>query len=343
MTTHNFEAWEDIDIFPIVTSNTMYKIEIDGGETIFVGTVLTGQKLEYINEITAQYIKVNFPEIYTHTFTSNSTVCFNVYTKNLIESEWILEYQINITYNWSYNYRPTGVISDPIAHILDYRQFMMYSTLYPTDHQIIAHIKDIEPAFLNYTSQANQLTTTFYNLTTISYPGEFNYDYSDDFYIEDIIPPNRDYTIIINNEQFHVVHSCKNYALYYINAYGGFDTLLIQGKGLKTDTITNSRYTKYNKFALGWHNQDFGTINYKKRIKESWELTTHPLSDIQSSKIKHLIESNCVYLHSFDDNQITPVNISTTNIEYKTYRNQNRKFPIYTFNAESAQTKYRYN
>lgn len=141
-----------------------------------------------------------------------------------------------------------------------------------------------------------------------------------------------------NTESLQYTFDSKDYCLYYVNAYGGWDSLLIDGNVKRTDQITSSE--KYVKKAKA-NSLEFGKTKYLNTIVPSWTLYTGHMTDEEASRMHHLLESTEVYLHNLNDDTITPVLITDTNCEYKTYSNNGKKLPAYTINVEASQEQYR--
>ena len=127
------------------------------------------------------------------------------------------------------------------------------------------------------------------------------------------------------------------FVIYYENAYGGIDALPIQGKVTASDKIT--AYTTRN--AVRVPSADFSYRRYLNDINKTWELNTRYLSDLQSSRMHHLIESTLVYLYDVAADTVTPVVIDENSLTYKTYKNQGRQFYNYTFKVRESQNKIR--
>lgn len=135
-----------------------------------------------------------------------------------------------------------------------------------------------------------------------------------------------------------VSNYCGFGALYYSNNIGGWDYFLIEGNITKKDSY--ERYTIENKWMAG--TLQAGSRTLVNTISESWALKTHLLSDRESKILsENLFGSNNVYFHDFSTNTITPVVITDTSIDYKTWRNQKRKKFYLTINIKSAQPKQR--
>lgn len=133
------------------------------------------------------------------------------------------------------------------------------------------------------------------------------------------------------------VDTCYEYCLYYCNAFGGWDSLLIKGNTLKTDNVESHYYTK------GYDNTttDFEKKKYTNLITTTYRLHTDWFTDDEQSRLYHLLESNEVYLHNLVTDKIEPVNITNKSVEYKTFTNNGKKKWYNTIDVEVAQTKIR--
>lgn len=127
------------------------------------------------------------------------------------------------------------------------------------------------------------------------------------------------------------------YAIYYENAYGGIDCMPINGTVTASDKITS--YTTKN--AVRVPTRDFAYRRYLNDDTKTWELKTRWLTDEQSAKMHHLIESTMVYLYDVAADELIPVVIDESSLTYKTFRNQQRKLYNYTFKVKESQNKIR--
>lgn len=129
---------------------------------------------------------------------------------------------------------------------------------------------------------------------------------------------------------------CGNYALYYQNRYGGWDSFLIEGKVIKKDEY--ERYTTeqvYDNNSLDW-----GSKAYQNNITTYWEVHTGWLNDSQSDTLAfNLMSSNQVYIHDLATGEIAPAVLTDGESEYKTYKGNGRHMINYTINMKSSQTK----
>lgn len=132
--------------------------------------------------------------------------------------------------------------------------------------------------------------------------------------------------------------TCARYALYYVNAYGGWDTLVMDGIDEERDDLTRHEASRvYDNTDM----QNRGTVNYVNEIQKSWTLRTGYLTDEQAGRMHHLLNSVQVYLYDMESGTFVPVVLDGTTTEYKTYRNQGRKLVSYEIQVRLAQDRIR--
>jgi hypothetical protein len=136
---------------------------------------------------------------------------------------------------------------------------------------------------------------------------------------------------------FNLVNTCYEYCLYYVNAYGGWDSLLVDGNVKKVDKIESKYYNRaYSNTTTQFEKKKFTNV-----ITPQYTLHTGWFNDDEQSRLYHLLESTEVYLHNLVTDTIEPVNITNNTCEYKTYTNNGKKKFNNTINVEVAQTKVR--
>jgi hypothetical protein len=137
---------------------------------------------------------------------------------------------------------------------------------------------------------------------------------------------------------YKAVEPCNyRYVLYYENAYGGFDAMPIKGIATASDKIT--AYTTKNGVRVP--STSFSYRRYLNEIAKTWEFKTGYLSDLQASRMHHLLESTQVYVYDMYEDKLIPAVIDETTVTYKTYKNQGRKFFNYSFKVQESQRKIR--
>lgn len=140
------------------------------------------------------------------------------------------------------------------------------------------------------------------------------------------------------NEGDYDIPACGDYALYYLNAHGGWDSFLIEGNVIQTDNITAHGLTKtFNNTTI-----DFGSLNYLNEISSTYKCNTGLLKDNEAEILaKNLIPSTKIYLHDLKNDLIIPVVMDTKTVDHKSYKNQGKKVVTYSFNLKSSQSKIR--
>ena len=131
---------------------------------------------------------------------------------------------------------------------------------------------------------------------------------------------------------------CGDWALYYQNKLGGWDSFLIEGNVKRTDTITQHKFSKSVKNT----SIDFEDTVYTDDIERRWQMYTGWMSDAEAARFaEHLLQSTRVYAHNFSTNEIIPVVIVDSTAEHKTFRNQGHKKFNYVLNVKASQTNIR--
>ena len=130
---------------------------------------------------------------------------------------------------------------------------------------------------------------------------------------------------------------CHRYALYYMNAYGGWDAFLIRGTVTERDSLT--RRTIRSPYDSGTSGR--GTRNYANEIEKSWTLRTGWLTDGQSGRMHHLLNSTDVWMHDLDSDRLYPVVLTSTETEYRTYRTNGNRMTQYEVEVTLAQDRQR--
>lgn len=144
-------------------------------------------------------------------------------------------------------------------------------------------------------------------------------------------------TIFFSGTPFYQVDDCKvDYAVVYLNAYGGWDTFGFP-VGKKVEDFTQFDYnTSYDNTTIG-----FGKRRQISEITPRWELTSGWLTEEQAAKFaKHLISSAQVYLQDIAAGKWYPVVITDKSAEYKTNR-YNNALINYTLNVQASQDRIR--
>jgi hypothetical protein len=133
---------------------------------------------------------------------------------------------------------------------------------------------------------------------------------------------------------YEVKDTCADYAIYYINAFGGWDFLVLGGHCSVEDKYTRATMSRvYNNTLYA----ERGSINTRNDITRTYTLRTSLLNDEQSGKMHHLLGTTRAILYNLNTSEVTPVRLTNSSCDYKTFKGNGNKMSQYTITAEVAQ------
>lgn len=136
---------------------------------------------------------------------------------------------------------------------------------------------------------------------------------------------------------YEVRNTCAEYCLYYLNAHGGYDHLLINGTAKRSDNIKRTEITR----VVGNTSLKHGRSDVHTEITRTWHLNTGHLTDAQWAKTHHLLGSTHVFLHNLDSGEIVPVVIKANKADFNTYRNNGGKMSQLSIDVEESTKRER--
>ncbi|MBQ5593761.1 MAG: hypothetical protein IIW66_03265 [Bacteroidales bacterium] len=331
--------WKDYYVNLGTAESIQFRILV-GDDVIYTGKAYkrpgqTNNEIR-INDICADYLEYVFPNLSQMEFTEIETpVSFVVQIYS--GSDWVTWETVQFYNNWSYDYDYNPVtmgMSFPVNGNIDISQWIVFSA---------------------YDASSITATISLFNgdsfdvIIPVAISNDFNADFNSDF--SKSIRGTQTGTAVFNLSQwgdvksltigdkvFKVVNKCHKYVLYYINAYGGWDSLLIEGNHIVSDKIIrHTRETEYDNRNI----QNRGKHNYVNEITKSMTLHTSWLSDEESLRMHHLLNSTEVYLYDMETKQMIPVILSNSTTDYKTYKSNGGKLVNYAIEVEYANTRLR--
>ena len=175
--------------------------------------------------------------------------------------------------------------------------------------------------------------------------GDFNNDFNDDFLLrmeyfgDSYVIPLADFPgavkVVYKGRTWTLSDKCPRYALYYANAYGGWDALPVEGRTVEADALT--RYTTERVYD-NRQTSARGKLNYLNECKKTYEFWTRWLTTQQSSRMHNLLNSPAVYMHDLESGLIYPVVLTQTTTEHK---DTPGRLHAYKIEAELAQDRMR--
>ena len=326
--------WKDYYVNLGTAESIIYRIKV-GDTTIYTGNshLRPGQteNIIRINDICADYLSQATADTYPITF----TIELLLKTAQDEPADWEYFTEVQFINDWSYDesYNPeTQGMSFPIINRIHKSQWFIYTSYDATS--LTATITLLDGSSKEWTLPVK--VSSFLPQDT-----DFTRDVMSagkgTAVTEQRIWGNID-QITINGTTWKMVYGCYKYALYYLNAYGGWDTLLIEGNTQVTDNLTrHTRDAVYDNTEI----QNRGTRNYLNEISKTFTLHTSWLSDDEASRMHHLLNSPNVYLLDMEIDEMMPVVLTNTTTEYKTYKGNGGKLVNYTIEATLAQERIR--
>lgn len=345
--TYEFKTWETINL-PAVSGDTYFRIlrnpssdpsEVQTG-VIYDGLVLDGFGIQNLNEILGQYVYVE-PLTFNNAehIMQDDEQIWNFYIY-YTQDDWqtFTSDTITLRYNWTYETGNDRLKSTKPINIMDYRQWAVYSLMSRDGSEESFNVYLGNNQIDSFTIEQDSTWTYIRKLGNLEYPGEFSWAYSYDFFVTRVTPldDTQRYRLDIGGSVYWVSNTCYNYCLYYLNQYGGYDYMLFGGREIQTDSLSRLSY-KQNYVA---NSSVFGKVDYMTKIEEAWSLNTSWVTDEQADKLKHLFTSNKIWLQDLNSGHITPVNITNSSFEHRTWKNQGRKLYSFTIEVKSSQEKY---
>lgn len=181
--------------------------------------------------------------------------------------------------------------------------------------------------------------------------GDYNNDYSSDYFVtgerteqeEESHSGNwwffdmRNYLGAVSveaNGNTYPVQGCERFILYYVNAYGGWDWLPVEGKTRESDAVKRHTYEAvYNNRD---HSYARGRFNHVNELTHHYTFYTGWLTDAQSELMPQLLNATTVYMHDTKTNEVLPLVLTNSSTEHK----QNG-LNQYTIEADLAQNRLR--
>jgi hypothetical protein len=330
--------WKDYYVSLGTAESVQFRILV-GDDIIYTGKAFRRPGMSNneirINDICADYLENVFPNLVQTTVTEGKHVTFIV--QAMSEGGWLTKASVIFDNNWSYeyNYNPATMgVSSPINSKIDINQWVVFT----------AYEKSSLTAKVTLANGQS-----FDVVIPMGIGGDFNEDYNSDFSKSLRAVQNGTavfrlsqwgdvMSVTIDNKVFNVVNNCNRYVLYYVNAYGGWDSFLIEGNHSVSDNLTrHTRETEYDNRNI----QNRGVRNYVNEISKTMTLHTSWMSDDESSRMHHLLNSTNVYLGDLVTGQMIPVILTDTRTDYKTYKGNGGKLVNYAINVTIAQERIR--
>lgn len=331
--------WKDYPITLGSADSVAYRVRLDdaAGEIVYQGRAYMrpdeSEVSVRINDIAADFYAGTLPALSQAAFEALTLpLTFYVETYDEVNEEWTEAETVQFLNDWSYDptFNPVTMgLSHPITGRIDGRQWLVYTALNDSSVDMVLHYKD---------------GTTGTVVVPIEISDDFNDDFNSDFArsarsagsgtaVFDLSAWTGVDYITIGNARYDIIGDCYHYALYYRNAFGGWDTLLLEGNCSRRDSLTR------HVAGQGYDNrntQNRGISNYANELAPMWTLRTGILDDTAGQMMHHLLNSPDVFLYDIDTDTMRPVTIEDTETEYLAYKTDGHQPVQYTITARIA-------
>lgn len=290
-----------------------------------------------INDICADYLRATVPNFDLRFTAGLLQLAFYIQYKATTAGTWTNHSTVTFTNDWSYDYDYVASrdgYTFPISQVADPRQILLL-TVPPNTTQVTASIRNV----------GGDTTTVVLPVTRTA---DFNNDYSGDYshlsgaaqagvvQLDLGLYPSAA-RVVMGGVTWTVDRaSCRRYGIYYVNAYGGWDSLAVQGA--QTDAYTRHDYaTDYD----NTHQSAMGRVDFLNEIDMRFSLQTGMLTELGASRMHHLVGTTLAVIHEFGSGRILPVTIVTDSVKYKTYRSEGRTPISFELEVSVAQDRVR--
>lgn len=319
--------WKDFFV-NIVEPQVYYRVKLDttAGPIIQQGMAVAepGDTVKIrLNGICRPFLYTTFPD-------------FRVYTDRSfvddanMQREFVVEYSTdgqswsvagNFPFNddWSFDpISPVGQLSRPVSNLISRNQHILFSTL--GDNNLRMRVFYENGTSSEFTLGGHPAGTLIIDPAASVYEGAVRFV---------ILGANAMQNYTVANPD------CYRFVLYYINAYGGIDSLLVTGKTVKTDTYSRKRFGQ----VVDNNSIEHEKRDYANEITRTWELHTDWLTDAEAARMHLLLGSTKVWLQDLETfgDVLEPVLITNSDCRYKTFETNGRKMASYVITVENSQ------
>lgn len=297
-----------------------------------------GRAVIRLNDIAADYLTHTIPNLGDAAFTALTFPVY-FYIFRYTNGAWSWDpsddcYAFLLDWSYDPDYTTADGLAFPVDGVISRNQYLLFTALnvpaisadltyddgtHDTVTIQLAHGADFDASFNRDFARSLQAAGSG---TAVFRPSAYD------------TPAKRVVAISVNGVDYDVVDPCERYVLYYLNAYGGWDSLLVQGHTRRTDTLERSTLeTAYDNNGITTR----GIRDYAIGITRGYTFNTHILSDLQSERMHHLLESPDVYFHDLDTDTIRPLVLTGSDCVFQDYRSNGARMSQYEIAAKVAQ------
>lgn len=303
------QIWKDyyVDLSAqLVDGVAAYELR-KGADVIYSGRAVAapdGTCRVRVNDVLAGYLTSELPDVTALGFTADGSLQdFALYVGGSKVED------ITVYRDWSYDrgWDPYtgGVSSVPVKREVDVRMPILQSRL--------------KSASVSVNVRGSSSTVSVSGPGVIAVPAQY-----------------AEGTVTIGGVTYALKETCRRWALYYVNAYGGWDQLLLEG-GVESESYERSLVeTDYDNGTP----QARGTHNWRTERTRSWTLRTGVLTDAQAALMWHVTGSVQAFLLDMAAGEMLPVVMTDGSWTERRYALGKRRVE-YTLGCRLAQEEIR--
>jgi len=329
--------WQDVvfNITPSSTTQTYRDYEIRAfNKQVYVGRGYRdpeGFIKVRANDIVAGEVYNRVPTEFDEIGDIFLVPCPNMIVPISIYSGGIRVSYSEVTADWSYI--ANSRLNDPINGHIDPRMPLVFSCMNDDSVNVDGYAKTGDFSYDDYNEDYHRADIhEHYDLTAGN---------NGNVYLNNTDVAKYQWVVVSNDNDgeliYKVMPACHRYALYYVNAYGGVDFLLMEGNCKRSEDI--KRYTHKRVASTGYDDraivEDANVQDVKYRLK------TGLLTSAESEKMHHLIGATEVFLYDCETREMRPVVITDTECDHKTYKSEGNRLVQYIINVQLAQERMR--
>lgn len=145
-------------------------------------------------------------------------------------------------------------------------------------------------------------------------------------------------TITVGTRVYKIVSECGSYALTYVNAFGGWDSLLIEGNHQAAADVERMAFKKAYDTSV---ETDSNECNYLNSLTDKLTLHTGIMTDAESIKMSHLLGSTKILIQDLTSGNIYPVKITDNSFIKQTFRQNGNQVCKYDINVQITRDHFR--
>lgn len=330
--------WKDYFVSLGSVASQYFRVRVNN-TTIYQGKAVraasSGTLYIRINDICADYMSQVVPELNTSSARGGAFPMSFTIQKSSTGSSWTTVETVAFNDDWSYQdgFDPSSSgMAFPITGRIDLRQKLI-QTRYSSSGVTATARYGSTTRSVSLSVIISTDFSAFYNAVAAAGAGRLEFS----------CPTYATYSgktltsVTLGATTYKVTDKCPEFCLYYKNPFGGYDSLLLEGK------CRRNRAGSRDTFVADYDNRkgQRETWTFQNEVTESYTLNTGFLTNEESDRMPYLLDSPDVYLVDLNHASIyIPVTIATDSYQVKKF-SRGDGMVNYTFDVVVSQKEYK--